>query len=151
MSDASLKQQVQEDMKTAMRAKDKERLGVIRMLLAAIKQKEIDERITLDELQSLAVVEKMVKQRRDSVEQFTKGGREDLANTELAEIEILQHYLPKQLSEDEVTLLIDEAIKTTGASKMQDMGKVMAFIKPKAQGRADMGKISAKLKATLTA
>lgn len=148
---SNLKQQIQEDMKSAMRAKDSERLKVIRMLMAAIKQNEIDNKTTLDDAQVLSVIDKMIKQRRDSYEQFKAGQREDLANKEKFEITILQSYLPKPLSEQEIEDLIATAIKVADAKSMQDMGKVMAIIKLKAQGRADIGKISAKVKALLAA
>jgi uncharacterized protein YqeY len=147
----TLKERVTEDMKSAMRASDKERLGTIRMLQAAIKQREVDERITLDDAQVLAVIEKMVKQRKESIAQFELGGRTDLAAKEKAEIEQLQAYLPAQLSEAEVEALIKEAIATTGAASIKDMGKVMGVLKAKAAGRADMGAVSARIKAALGA
>lgn len=147
----TLKERITEDMKSAMRAADKERLGTIRMLQAAIKQREVDERITLDDAQVLAVIEKMVKQRKESIGQFELGGRTDLAAKEKAEIEQLQAYLPAQLSEAEVDALIKEAIATTGAASIKDMGKVMGVIKAKAAGRADMGAVSARIKAALGA
>ena len=145
----SLKERITEDMKTAMRGGDKERLGTIRMLQAAIKQREVDERITLDDAQVLAVIEKMVKQRKESIVQFEQGGRADLAAKEKAEIEQLQAYLPEQLSDAEVDALIREAIATTGAATIKDMGKVMGAVKAKAAGRADMGAVSARIKAAL--
>lgn len=145
----SLKQQLTEDMKTAMRAKDKERLGVIRLVLAAIKQQEVDNRIELDDAAVLAVLDKMVKQRRESIRQYTDGGRTDLADQEQAEIVVLQDYLPEAMSDDEIQALVAEAISTTGAESVKDMGKVMGWIKPKAQGRADMGKVSGLIKARL--
>ncbi|HEX5651233.1 MAG TPA: GatB/YqeY domain-containing protein [Steroidobacteraceae bacterium] len=147
----TLKERITEDMKSAMRAADKERLGTIRMLQAAIKQREVDERITLDDAQVLAVIEKMVKQRKESIGQFELGGRTDLAAKEKAEIEQLQAYLPAQLSEAEVDALIKEAIATTGAASIKDMGKVMGVVKAKAAGRADMGAVSARIKAALGA
>jgi uncharacterized protein YqeY len=150
-SSTSLKDRITEDMKTAMRAGDKERLGTIRMLQAAIKQREVDERITLDDAQVLAVIEKMVKQRKESVAQFEQGGREDLAAKEKAEIAQLQAYLPEQLSEAEVDALVREAIASTSASSIKDMGKVMGVVKAKAAGRADMGAVSARIKAALGA
>jgi uncharacterized protein YqeY len=150
-SSTSLKDRITEDMKTAMRAGDKERLGTIRMLQAAIKQREVDERITLDDAQVLAVIEKMVKQRKESIAQFEQGGRADLAAKEKAEIEQLQAYLPEQLSEAEVDALIREAIASTGAASIKDMGKVMGVVKAKAAGRADMGAVSARIKAALGA
>jgi uncharacterized protein len=145
----ALKDRVTEDMKTAMRAGDKERLAAVRLLLAAIKQREVDERITLDDGQVLAVIEKMIKQRRESITQFESGGRSDLAAKENAEIGVLQGYLPAQLTPAEVDALIAEAIAATGAASMKDMGKVMGFVKPKAQGRTDMGALSARIKQKL--
>ncbi len=146
----SISEQLRENIKTAMRAGDKERLRVLRMASAAIKQREVDERITLDDAQILGVLEKMIKQRRDSVEQFTKGGRDDLVAIETAEIEVLQDYLPQPLSDTEVDALIEDSIAQTGAEGMRDMGKVMAAIKAQAAGRVDMGKVSGKIKARLT-
>jgi uncharacterized protein YqeY len=145
----ALKDRVTEDMKTAMRAGDKERLAAVRLLLAAIKQREVDERITLDDGQVLAVIEKMIKQRRESITQFESGGRSDLAAKETAEIGVLQGYLPAQLTASEVDALIAEAIAATGAASVKDMGKVMGFVKPKAQGRTDMGALSARIKQKL--
>jgi uncharacterized protein YqeY len=147
----SLKERITEDMKAAMRGGDKERLGTIRMLQAAIKQREVDERITLDDAQVLAVIEKMVKQRTESIVQFEQGGRADLASKEKAEIEQLQAYLPVQLSDAEVDALIRETIAATGATSIKDMGKVMGAVKAKAAGRADMGAVSARIKAALGA
>lgn len=138
-------------MKSAMRAGDKSRLGVIRLLQAAIKQREVDERIELDDAAVTGVVEKMVKQRRDSIAQYTDGGRPELAEAEAAEIEILKTYLPEPLSDEAVTGLIDEAIAATGAASMKDMGQVMGQLKPKLAGRADMGRVSAQIKARLSA
>src|SRR5215475_8001697 len=135
----ALKDRITEDMKTAMRAGEKDRLATLRLALAAIKQREVDERVTLDDTQVLAVLEKMIKQRRESITQFESGGRADLVAKESAEITILQTYLPAQMSEAELDALIAEAIRTTGATSIKDMGKVMGFVKPKAQGRADMG------------
>jgi uncharacterized protein len=145
----ALKDRVTEDMKTAMRAGDKERLAAVRLLLAAIKQREVDERITLDDGQVLAVIEKMIKQRRESITQFESGGRSDLAAKENAEIGVLRGYLPAQLTASEVDALIAEAIAATGAASVKDMGKVMGFVKPKAQGRTDMGALSARIKQKL--
>ena len=136
-------------MKAAMRSGEKERLGVIRMITAAIKQREVDERISLDDAQVLSVLEKMIKQRKESVEQFKAGNRQDLADKEAAEITLLQGYMPSQLSAVELDALIDEAVAATGAASIKDMGKVMAIIKAKAQGRADMGAVGAKIKAKL--
>jgi uncharacterized protein YqeY len=147
----TLKERITEDMKAAMRASDKERLSTIRMLQAAIKQREVDERIALDDAQVVAVLEKMVKQRKESVVQFEQGGRADLADKEKAEIALLTAYLPAQLSEAEVDALIREAIAATGASSVKDMGKVMGIVKAKAAGRADMGAVSARIKAALSA
>lgn len=136
-------------MRNALRAGDKPRLGVIRMALAAIKQREIDDRKTLDEPESMAVIEKLVKQRRESIVQFEQAGRDELAAKERAEIEVLATYLPEQLGDDEIDAVIDAAIAGTGASSMRDMGKVMAEIKRTAQGRADMSAVSARVKARL--
>jgi len=145
----ALKDRITEDMKTAMRAGDKERLGTVRLLLAAIKQREVDERITLDDGQVLAVIEKMIKQRREAIGQFESGGRGDLVAKENAEIGILQGYLPAQLTAAELDALISEAITATGAASIKDMGKVMGFVKPRAQGRTDMGALSARIKQKL--
>jgi len=145
----SLKDQITADMKSAMKAGEKDRLKVVRLMLAAIKQIEIDKRIELDDAAVLSVLDKMVKQRRDSIEQFQNGGRNDLADIELAEIAVLDTYLPEQLSDSELVALIDEAISATGAESIRDMGKVMGQIKSKAAGRADMGAVGAKVKARL--
>ncbi len=145
----SLKERITDDMKAAMRAKDSERLGTIRMITAAIKQREVDERITLEDTQVLSIIEKMIKMRKESAAQFTSGGRDDLAAKENKEIELLQVYLPAQLSDDELNALIQEAITGSGAASIKDMGKAMALLKQKAQGRADMAAASAKLKARL--
>jgi uncharacterized protein YqeY len=147
----ALKDRITEDMKSAMRAGDKDRLGAIRLILAAIKQREVDERIALDDTQVLAVLDKMLKQRRESIAQFQSGGREDLAAREAAEISILQAYLPAQLSDAELDALIGEAIASTGAASVKDMGKVMGMVKAKAQGCADMSAVSARIKAKLSA
>jgi len=138
--------QIQEDMKSAMRARSTELLGTIRLLLAAIKQREVDQRIVLDDSQIIAIIDKMIKQRLDSIEQYQKGNRQDLADKEIAEMAILKKYLPQTLTETEVSDLIKEAITTTGAASIKEMAKVMAHIKTKAQGRADIGKISATVK-----
>jgi uncharacterized protein YqeY len=138
-----LKQRLFDDMKAALKAGEKRRLGVIRLINAAVKQREVDERVELDDPQVLAVLDKMIKQRRDSIAQYAGAGREDLAEQERYEVAICQEYLPEALSDEEVSTLIEEAITATGASSMRDMGKVMAMIKPKAQGRADMGALSA--------
>ena len=136
-------------MKAAMRSGEKERLGVIRMITSAIKQREVDERITLDDAQVLSVLEKMIKQRNESLVQFQAGNRPDLVEKETAEVTLLQGYLPAQLSETEVDALVSEAIAATGAASIKDMGKVMGIIKGKAQGRTDLGKVGAKIKAKL--
>tara|TARA_B110000438_G_scaffold301363_1_gene356057 strand:+ start:895 stop:1344 length:450 start_codon:yes stop_codon:yes gene_type:complete len=146
----SLKGQITEDMKSAMKAGEKDRLKVVRLILAAIKQIEVDTREDLDEATVLAVLTKMVKQRRDSVEQFEQGNREDLAAIERAEIVILDTYLPEQLSATELAVMIDKVIQATGASGIRDMGKVMGQIKVKASGRADMGAVSAVIKERLS-
>ena len=142
----SLKDQIQDDMKVAMRAKDKNRLGPIRLIMAAIKQREVDERIELNDAQVLAVLEKMIKQRRESVIQYQSAGRSDLADQETFEIELIQSYLPAPLSEADLDALITNAIAVTGAQSVRDMGKVMALTKDQAQGRADMTLVSAKVK-----
>lgn len=147
----SLKERISEDMKAAMRAKDTERLGTIRMLQAAIKQREVDERITLDDAQILAVLEKMVKTRKESLEQFTTAGRADLAEKEASEIAQLQAYLPEQLSAAELDAVITAAIASSGATSIKDMGKVVAAVKQHAAGRADMGAVSAIIKTKLGA
>ncbi len=151
MTTASLKERITEDMKSAMRAGEKERLGTIRMLQAAIKQREVDERVLLDDAQVLAVVEKMLKQRKESIAQFEQGNRPDLAAKEQAEIELLVVYLPAQLTDAEVDALIQEAIASTGAVSVKDMGKVMGVVKAKAAGKTDMGAVSARIKAALSA
>ena len=145
----SLKNQITEDMKSAMKAGDKDRLKVVRLIMAAIKQIEVDSRAELDDAGVLGVLNKMVKQRRDSVEQFEKGGREDLAALERAEIEVLQAYLPEQLGEDELNALIESTIAETGASSIRDMGSVMNALRPKVQGRADMKAVSQSVKTHL--
>jgi uncharacterized protein YqeY len=147
----TLKERITDDMKAAMRAGEKERLGTIRMLQAAIKQREVDERITLDDTQVLAVVEKMLKQRKESIAQFEQGGRTDLADKERSEIAQLQAYLPEQLSDADVDALIKAAIASTGAASVKDMGKVMGVVKAQAAGKADMGAVSARIKAALSA
>jgi uncharacterized protein YqeY len=146
---SSLKDRITEDMKTAMRAKDSERLGTIRMITSAIKQREVDERIQLDDSQVLSVVEKMIKMRKESITQFQSGGRADLAAKEQQEIDLLQTYMPQQLGEAEVDALIAEAIAQSGATSIKEMGKAMALLKQKAQGRTDMASASARLKAKL--
>jgi uncharacterized protein len=145
----SLKERIQQDMKDAMRAADKPRLGTIRLILAAIKQIEVDERKDLDDTGITIVLDRMVKQRRESISQFEKAGRTDLVDQEAAELAIIQTYLPEPLSESELNALINEAMAQTGASSIKDMGKVMALLKPKLQGRADMGAVSAMIKTRL--
>jgi uncharacterized protein YqeY len=146
----SLKDRITEDMKAAMRAKDSERLGTIRMITAGIKQREVDERITLDDVQVLSVIDKMIKTRKESIAQFQTAGRDDLVARETREVELLQGYLPAQLSESEVDALIREALAESGATSIKEMGKAMALLKQKAQGRIDMAAASAKLKAKLS-
>jgi uncharacterized protein YqeY len=147
----SLKLRINEDMKTAMKARDAARLSAIRLLMAAIKQKEVDERIELDEAAIVAVVDKMLKQRRDSVVQYEAGGRQDLADQEKAEMAVLADYLPQQLTEAEIVALIELAVEASGASGMQDMGKVMGLLRPQLAGRADMAAVSILIKARLAA
>jgi hypothetical protein len=146
----SLKQQITEDMKAAMRARETARLGAIRLLLAAMKQREVDERIELTDADVVAIIEKMLKQRRDSISQFKAANRQDLVDVEEFEVTVLQGYMPQQLSEAEIASAIAEAIASTGAAGPQDMGKVMGVVKPKLAGRADMGKVSGLIKAQLT-
>ncbi|MGJ7579490.1 GatB/YqeY domain-containing protein [Variovorax sp. RHLX14] len=146
----SLKEQITEDMKTAMRAKDSERLGTVRLLLAAMKQKEVDERIELDDAAVIAIVDKLVKQRKDSVTAFTQGGRTDLADKEASEIKVLEVYLPKRLSADEVLVEVKAIVAELGASGPGDMGKVMGAVKAKLAGKADMGQVSVAVKAALS-
>ena len=146
----SLKQQISEDMKTAMRAKDTARLGAIRLLLAAMKQKEVDERIDLSDADVLAIIDKMLKQRRDSISQYEAAGRQELADAEKFESSVLQTYMPQQMSEAEVAAAIEQAISATGAAGAQDMGKVMGVLKPQLAGRADLGKVSGLVKARLS-
>ena len=145
----SLKDQLKDQQKLAMLARDKARLGAIRLLMAEIKQREVDTRIELNDEDILAVVTKMVKQRRDSISQFEAAGRQDLADKESAEILVLQEFLPQQLTADEIAALIEQAITESGAAVMADMGKVMAVLKPKIQGRADVGVVSAQVKTRL--
>ncbi len=146
---SALKQRITDDMKAAMKSGDKSRLGVIRLMLAALKQIEVDERIELDDARVLTVLDKMVKQRRDSITQYENAGRTELADQEKFEIGIIQEYLPQQLSDDEIAALIDDAMQATGAASMKDMGKLMGILKPKLQGRADMGAVSAQIKQKL--
>ncbi|HIJ22205.1 MAG: GatB/YqeY domain-containing protein [Gammaproteobacteria bacterium] len=142
-------EQINADIKDAMRAKDKERLKILRMVTATVKQIEVDERIEIEEPRMLAILDKMVKQRRDAMTQFGAAGRDDLAAIESAEIIVIQEYMPEQLSDSEIEEMIKAAIAETGAESMKDMGKIMGIIKPKAQGRADMGQLSGKIKALL--
>jgi uncharacterized protein len=145
----SLKAQISEDMKTAMRAKDSVRLGTIRLLQAAIKQREVDERIELDDAAVIAVIEKMLKQRRDSIAAYESANRADLADIEKFEVTVLQTYLPQQLTEEEIGVIVDKVIADTGASGVKDMGKVVGAVKPLVTGKADMGKVSGLIKARL--
>jgi hypothetical protein len=147
---SQLKNQIQESMKDAMRAKEKERLAVIRLMLAAIKQREVDERVELDDEQVLVTLDKMLKQRRESIAQYEAAGRQELADIESAEIKIIQTFMPEPLSEADIAAMIDEAVSQTGASEMKDMGKVMGILKPKMQGKADMGAVSKLIKARLS-
>jgi hypothetical protein len=146
----TLKERIQDDMKAAMRAGEKQRLGTIRMILAGIKQREVDERIQLDDAQVLSVLEKMIKSRKESLVHFQSGGRQDLIDKETAEINLIQGYLPAQLSEAEIDALIAQAIKATGATSVKDMGKAMGLVKSQAQGKADMAVVGARLKAKLS-
>jgi hypothetical protein len=145
----TLKVQITEDMKTAMRAKDSVRLGAIRLLLSAIKQREVDERIELSDIDVITVIEKMLKQRRDSITAYESANRPDLADVEKFEVTVLQTYLPQQLTEDEVKAILEQVVLDTGAAGVKDMGKIMAAIKPLVAGRADMGKISGLIKTRL--
>ena len=147
----SLKEKIKDDIKQAMRDKNESRLGTLRMLSAAIQRREVDERIQLDDAQVIAVIEKLVKQGRESIEQYVKGGRQELADKESSEIAVFQGYLPPQLTEAEIDKLVAETIAATGASSVKDMGKVMGVLKPKLQGRADMGQVGGKVKNKLGA
>lgn len=147
MSDLTIKQKVSEAMKLAMREKDKARLAAIRLVLAEFKQVEVDERIDLTDERSLAILDKMLKQRRDSIDQFKSAGRDELAEKEQFEVGVIQYFMPQQMSEEEVDEVINAAFAETGASSMKDMGKVMALLKPKLQGRTDFSKVSIKVKA----
>jgi len=147
----SLKEKIKDDIKQAMRDKNESRLTTLRMLSAAIQRREVDERIQLDDVQVMAVIEKLVKQGREAIEQYVKGGRQELADKESSEIAVWQTYLPQQLTETEIDALIAEAVAATGASSVKDMGKVMGVLKPKLQGRADMGKVGGKIKSKLGA
>jgi hypothetical protein len=144
-----LKQRLQDDMKAAMKGGEKRRLGIIRLINAAIKQREVDERIELDDTQVLAVLDKMLKQRRDSLSQYEAAGRQDLADQEGYEIEVCQGYMPAAMGEDEIAAVITEALGATGAASMKDMGRVMGLVRPKVQGRADMAQVSALIKQRL--
>ena len=146
----ALREQLNEDIKTAMKAREQDKLGALRLMLAAVKQREVDERITLDDAGVIAVVEKMIKQRKDSIAQYEKAARQDLADKEKYEIGVIESYLPQQLSQGEIDAIVAEAIQSTGAKSAADMGKVMAVVKPKLAGRADMGKVSGMVKAKLT-
>ncbi|MDH0866555.1 GatB/YqeY domain-containing protein [Mitsuaria sp. GD03876] len=145
----TLKEQITEDMKSAMRAKDSERLGTIRMLLAAVKQKEVDERVEVDDVMLVAIVDKLIKQRKDSISQFSAAGRQDLADKESAELKVLEAYLPQRLSEDEIKAEVGAIVAELGAKGPGDMGKVMGAVKGKLAGKADMGLVSAAVKAAL--
>ena len=147
---SELQQRVNDDVKTAMRNKDKDRLGVLRLITAAFKQKEVDERVELDDTMVLAIMNKMTKQIRDSIDQFEKAGRDDLAAKEAFELNIIQEYLPAQLTEDEISQIIAECVAVSGADSAKDMGKVMGLLKPRLQGRADMGKVSGLVKQQLS-
>jgi len=149
MTESALKTQINEDMKTALKAGDKRRLGTVRLIMAAVKQREVDERIALDDAQILAVLDKMLKQRRDSIDQYSKAGREDLVEQEHFEVDIIQAYLPQGLSEQEIDALVVAAVSESGAAGVRDMGKVMALLRPQVQGRADMGVVSALVKQRL--
>jgi uncharacterized protein len=150
MSTSGLKNQIQDAMKTAMKGGDKERLAVIRLIMAAMKQVEVDERIELDDNRVLGILDKMVKQRRESISQFKSGGRDDLAEKEQTEIDIISTFLPQALSEAEIETIINKAISETGAASMKDMGKVMGIVKPQITGRADVGAVSGKIKSLLS-
>ncbi|MEM8498742.1 MAG: GatB/YqeY domain-containing protein [Pseudomonadota bacterium] len=151
MTETTLKQRITDEMKSAMREKAKQRLGTIRLIQAEIKRIEVDERIELDDARVLAILDKMRKQRRDSIEQFLKGDRKDLADIEEAEVLVIEEFLPQALSQDEIDQLIKEAVASTGAESMRDMGKVMGVLKPQLQGKADMGAVSQQIKAALSA
>jgi uncharacterized protein YqeY len=151
VSDAPLKIRLQDDMKTAMRAGEKERLGAIRLILAAVKQQEIDGQTQLDDSGIIAVLDKMTKQRKESIDQFSKAGRTDLIDREQAELDVIRGYMPQPLGEQEIERLIEDALQSTGAASIKDMGKVMAVLKPQLQGRADMSQVSARIKSRLAA
>ena len=147
---SALKQRINDDVKTSMRNQDRERVATLRMIMAAIKQKEVDERIELDDSQVLAVLDKMAKQHRDSIEQFSQAGRDDLVEKENTELQVVLEFMPAQLTEGELEQMIQEAIDETGAAGMKDMGKVMGLLKPRVQGKADMGKVSSMVKQKLS-
>jgi len=149
MAESTLKIRIQDDVKAAMRSKDKERLGTLRLITAAIKQKEVDERIDMDDAAVITVLEKMVKQRKDSIAQYSQAGRDDLAAKEQTELDLIQTYLPEQMSESELEAVIDKALAETGASSAKDMGKLMAVVKPLVAGKADMGLVSKIVKSKL--
>jgi len=146
----TLRERLNEEIKSAMKAREQEKLAALRLMLAAVKQREVDERITLDDAAVVAVVEKMIKQRKDSISQFEKATRQDLADKEKYEISVIEGYLPQQLSQGEIDAIVAEAIATTGAKSAADMGKVMGVVKPKLAGRADMGRVSGLVKAKLS-
>ena len=146
----TLRERLNEEINTAMKAREQEKLAALRLMLAAVKQREVDERITLDDAQVVAVVEKMIKQRKDSIAQYEKASRQDLADKEKFEISVIERYLPQQLSQGEIDAIVAEAIAATGAQSAADMGKVMGLVKPKLAGRADMGKVSGLVKARLS-
>ena len=146
----ALREQLNEDIKTAMKAREQEKLGALRLLLSEVKRKEVDERITLDDAGVIGVVEKMLKQRKDSISQFEKAARQDLVDKEKFEVAVLEAYLPQQLSQAEIEAIVADAVAATGAKSAADMGKVMGVVKPKLAGRADMGKVSGLVKAKLT-
>ena len=146
---STIKQRINDDVKAAMRSRDKQRLGVLRMITAAVKQKEVDDRTELDDTATLAVLDKLAKQHRDAIEQFRDAGRTDLVEKESYELDVVREYLPQPLSEEELADLVRAAVAEAGAGSMQDMGKVMGLLKPKVQGRADMGKVSALVKQAL--
>lgn len=149
MADSSLKSQIADAQKAAMRARDKERLGTIRLMMSAFKQVEVDERIEIDDTRALAILDKLVKQRRESIKQYEDAGRDDLAAKEKAEIEIIQDFMPVALTEDEITTIVNQAIEDTGATSMKDMGQVMNQVRPQLMGRADMGLVSQLVKKQL--
>jgi len=150
MSESALKIKISDAMKDAMRAKDKERLGTIRLVLSEIKKVEVDERIDPDDARITSIMDKMVKQRRDSIKQFTDGGRDELAAKEQSEIDVIQEFLPQPLTDEELDAIIADAVSSTGASSMQDMGKVMGIVKGQVVGKADMGTVSQKVKSALS-